>query len=53
MEDDVIALEKDDDDDDDDDKQKPIMYIEAGIHAREWIAPASTVYFVNEVWQLF
>ena len=28
---------------------KPIMYIESGIHAREWIAPASVLHFINQV----
>lgn len=32
---------------------KPYLFIEAGIHAREWIAPASAIYIINEVNKLF
>ena len=28
---------------------KPIIWIDGGIHAREWISPASTMYLVREV----
>ncbi|KPJ19046.1 Zinc carboxypeptidase A 1 [Papilio machaon] len=28
---------------------KPVVFIESGIHAREWIAPATTRYFINEL----
>ncbi|CAB3228747.1 unnamed protein product [Arctia plantaginis] len=28
---------------------KPTMFIESGIHAREWITPAATTYFINEL----
>lgn len=28
---------------------KPIVWIDAGIHAREWIAPATAMYIVNKV----
>ncbi|XP_013146433.1 PREDICTED: zinc carboxypeptidase-like [Papilio polytes] len=28
---------------------KPVVFIESGIHAREWIAPATTTYFINEL----
>lgn len=27
---------------------KPILFIEAGIHAREWIAPAMALYIIKE-----
>ncbi|XP_037959652.1 zinc carboxypeptidase A 1 [Teleopsis dalmanni] len=30
-------------------KQKPGIFIEAGIHAREWIAPASATYIINQL----
>ncbi|XP_026329748.1 zinc carboxypeptidase-like [Hyposmocoma kahamanoa] len=30
-------------------KGKPVFFIESGIHAREWIAPATTTYFINEL----
>ncbi|CAB3228748.1 unnamed protein product [Arctia plantaginis] len=30
-------------------KEKPVMFIESGIHAREWITPATTTYFINEM----
>ncbi|GBP91495.1 Zinc carboxypeptidase A 1 [Eumeta japonica] len=28
---------------------KPAVFIESGIHAREWITPAVTTYFINEL----
>ncbi|VVC88835.1 unnamed protein product, partial [Leptidea sinapis] len=28
---------------------KPVFFIEAGIHAREWIAPAVATYFINQL----
>ncbi|XP_063821994.1 zinc carboxypeptidase-like [Ostrinia nubilalis] len=28
---------------------KPVVFIESGIHAREWITPATTTYFINEL----
>jgi len=28
---------------------KPVVWIQAGIHAREWIAPASCVYVINHL----
>ncbi|XP_045785620.1 zinc carboxypeptidase-like [Maniola jurtina] len=28
---------------------KPVFFIESGIHAREWIAPAVTTYFINQL----
>ncbi|XP_026724740.1 zinc carboxypeptidase-like [Trichoplusia ni] len=28
---------------------KPVMFIESGIHAREWITPATTTYFINQL----
>ncbi|THD26617.1 Subfamily M14A unassigned peptidase [Fasciola hepatica] len=31
------------------DKSKPIIWIDAGIHAREWIAPAAALYFVDRL----
>ncbi|CAH0701602.1 unnamed protein product [Spodoptera exigua] len=31
------------------DVNKPVMFIESGIHAREWITPATTTYFINEL----
>ncbi|XP_068629895.1 zinc carboxypeptidase-like [Battus philenor] len=31
------------------DGTKPVVFIESGIHAREWIAPATTTYFINEL----
>ncbi|XP_025832585.1 carboxypeptidase B-like [Agrilus planipennis] len=30
-------------------KQKPVIFIDAGIHAREWIAPATALYVVNQL----
>lgn len=29
--------------------QKPIFYLDAGIHAREWVAPATALYIINEL----
>jgi len=31
------------------DKTKPIIFIDSGIHAREWIGPAFTTYLVQEL----
>lgn len=28
---------------------KPIVWIDAGIHAREWIAPATAMYIINKL----
>ena len=28
---------------------KNIMYVEGGIHAREWMSPAVVTYFINEL----
>lgn len=28
---------------------KPAILIDAGIHAREWIAPATALYFINQL----
>lgn len=28
---------------------KPIIWIDAGIHAREWIAPATALYIISRV----
>ena len=28
---------------------KPAMWIDAGIHAREWIAPATATWMLNEL----
>lgn len=30
-------------------KKKPIFYIEIGIHAREWCAPATGVYMMHQL----
>lgn len=30
-------------------RTKPIIWIEAGIHAREWVAPATAVYTIHKV----
>nr|XP_032513992.1 zinc carboxypeptidase-like isoform X1 [Danaus plexippus plexippus]XP_032513993.1 zinc carboxypeptidase-like isoform X2 [Danaus plexippus plexippus] len=35
--------------DGDDNPNKPVFFIESGIHAREWIAPATTTYFINQL----
>nr|UQB56062.1 carboxypeptidase [Bombyx mori] len=32
-----------------DDENKPVIFIESGIHAREWITPATTTYFINQL----
>lgn len=29
--------------------RKPVIFIESGIHAREWITPATTTYFINQL----
>ena len=29
--------------------QKPVVWIDGGIHAREWISPASVMYIVHEL----
>ncbi|KAJ0180726.1 hypothetical protein K1T71_004130 [Dendrolimus kikuchii] len=31
------------------DVNKPVFFIESGIHAREWITPATTTYFINQL----
>ncbi|XP_059056946.1 zinc carboxypeptidase-like [Achroia grisella] len=31
------------------DEPKKIIFIESGIHAREWITPATTTYFINQL----
>lgn len=28
---------------------KPIIFVECGIHAREWIAPATCLYFIDQL----
>ena len=28
---------------------RPSIFIDGGIHAREWIAPATVLYFINQV----
>lgn len=28
---------------------KPVIWIDAGIHAREWIAPATALHFIDRV----
>lgn len=30
-------------------KTKPVIWIDAGIHAREWIAPATACYIINQL----
>lgn len=30
-------------------KIKPLIMIEAGIHAREWLAPAQAIYIINQL----
>lgn len=30
-------------------KNKPAIFIDAGIHAREWIAPATALYIVDQI----
>ena len=32
-----------------DNSEKPAIWIDAGIHAREWIAPATLIYTVYKV----
>lgn len=29
--------------------EKPILFLEAGIHAREWLAPATALYIINQL----
>ena len=29
--------------------EKPVIFIDGGIHAREWISPASIMYFIRQV----
>ena len=29
--------------------KRPIIFIDGGIHAREWISPASIMYFIKQV----
>jgi len=31
---------------------KPAIWIDAGIHAREWIAPATAVYIIHAVYMI-
>ncbi|KAK4877363.1 hypothetical protein RN001_009869 [Aquatica leii] len=33
----------------DPDANKPVIFIDAGIHAREWIAPAMALYIINQL----
>ena len=28
---------------------KPAVWIDAGIHAREWVSPATALYFINQL----
>ena len=30
-------------------KNKPIIWIDAGIHAREWIAPSTSLYIIDQL----
>ncbi|KAL4708867.1 hypothetical protein ACJJTC_014389 [Scirpophaga incertulas] len=30
-------------------RENPVVFLESGIHAREWITPATTTYFINEL----
>lgn len=30
-------------------KEKPAIFIDAGIHAREWIAPATAIYMIDQL----
>ena len=32
-----------------DGRTKPAVWIDAGIHAREWISPATALYFINQL----
>ena len=32
---------------------KPIIWVDAGIHAREWIAPATALHLINVVSRFF
>ena len=32
-----------------DGRVKPAVWIDAGIHAREWISPATALYFINQL----
>lgn len=29
--------------------RKPVLFIEAGMHAREWISPALALYIINQL----
>lgn len=29
--------------------EKPVLFIEGGMHAREWISPAFTLYIINQL----
>ena len=31
------------------DVEKPVIFIEGGIHAREWISPATATFFIREL----
>ena len=32
-----------------DGRLKPAVWIDAGIHAREWVSPASVLYFIHQL----
>ena len=32
-----------------DGRVKPAVWIDAGIHAREWVSPATALYFINQL----
>ena len=32
-----------------DGRVKPAVWIDAGIHAREWVSPASVLYFIHQL----
>merc|ERR1719471_2857661 len=32
-----------------DGRSKPVVWIDGGIHAREWISPATVMYFMNKM----